>query len=100
MNLFQLCFNMTHIGSSRNWVESTATFTGKYNIVSKSSKYGLQEPAHYEFEIEYFTADGKQRGWHQFYPIKDPAPEEITGMQMRIEYNKRKPYLFRKSDVD
>lgn len=83
MNLFQLCFNMTHIGSSRNWVESTATFTGKY-----------------EFEIEYFTADGKQRGWHQFYPIKDPAPEEITGMQMRIEYNKRKPYLFRKSDVD
>lgn len=93
MNLFEF-FVKLHNGSTKSWIETTATFTGKRNKAANRTKVGYREEDYYEYEITYFVGDRKKSGYYSFYPLPDPEIEEIEGETMRIKYNKRKPYLF------
>ena len=93
MNLFEL-FLKSHNNSTKSWIETTATFTGRRNKAVSRTKVGYRELDYYEYEITYFADDKKKRGYYSFYPLPDPEIEEIKGETMRIKFNKNKPYLF------
>lgn len=99
MNLFELCLKLNS-GAGRAWIETTATFTGKRNKAASRTKVGYRELDYYEYEITYYAGDKKKSGYYSFYPLPDPAIEEIKGKTMKIKYDKRKPYIFKKSRVE
>lgn len=93
MNLFEFFLKLHSIGT-KSWVETTATFTGRRNKTASRTKVGYCELDHYEYEITYVANGKERRGYYSFYPLPEPATEEVKGEKMRIEYNKRKPYIF------
>lgn len=93
MNLFEF-FTKLHNDSTKSWIETTATFTGRRNKAMSRTKIGYRELDYYEYEITYYAGDKKKRGFYSFYPLPDPEIEEIEGESMKIKYNKKKPYIF------
>ena len=87
-------FLKSHEKSTKSWIETTATFTGKRNKAASRTKVGYRELDYYEYEITYSVGDKKKSGYYSFYPLPDPEIEEIEGKTMRIKYNKKKPYIF------
>lgn len=98
MNLFELMSNFHNRKRLGSWEETTAAFTGKRNWKSnenKVGKYNFDQPeSYYEYEISYVANGKMQSGWHTFYPVADPEPEDIQGVMMRIRYNKRRPWNY------
>jgi hypothetical protein len=95
MNFF---VNLTHHKNSSKWVETTATFTGKFEQAVAYTKYGTKPKNYNRYEIIYMTGDEQRHSWYSFYPVPDPDAESIKGMTMRIRYNKRKPFLFEQTE--
>ena len=95
MNLFEF-FLKLHNRDTKTWVETTATFTGKRNKASGRTKVGYCDLDYYEYEITYVVGDTEKRGYYSFYPLPDPETEEIEGETMRIKYDKKKPYIFKR----
>lgn len=93
MNLFEF-FSKLHSNTTKNWIETTATFTGKRNKAASRTKTGYFEKEYYEYEITYLVGDKTQRGYYSFYPLPDPEVEEIQGTTMQIKYDPKKPYRF------
>ena len=93
MNFFEFFVNLQNRGKN-NWIETTATFTGKRNKAASKTKVGFRELDYYEYEITYTVGGKEKRGFYSFYPLPDPETEEITGRTMKIKYNKKKPYIF------
>lgn len=93
MNFFEF-FLKLHNSSTKSWVETTATFTGKRNKAASRTKVGYCELDYYEYEITYFAGDKQKRGYYSFYPLPEPKIDEVEGKTIRIKYNKKKPYIF------
>ena len=93
MNLFDFFSKFTHKTNTRNWIETTATFTGRRNKAAARTKAGFHELDYYEYEITYDVDGKRKRAWYTFYPLPDPEPGEIQGNHMRIKYNKHRPYI-------
>ena len=93
MNLFEL-FLKFHNNSTKSWIETTATFTGRRNKAASRTKTGYRELDYYEYEIKYFAGDKEKRGYYSFYPLPDPEIEEIEGKTLKIKYNSKKPFMF------
>ena len=59
MDLFEL-FLKLHNNSTKTWIETTATFTGRRNKAVSRTKVGYRELDYYEYEITYFADDKKK----------------------------------------
>lgn len=97
MNLFEFFLKLNG-NSTKTWIETTATFTGRRNKAASRTKVGYCELDYYEYEVTYLVGDKEKRGFYSFYPLPDPETEEIKGKTMRIKYNKKKPYIFEAVD--
>ena len=93
MNLLEFFLNLRS-NRTKSWIETTATFTGRRNKATGRTKTGYIELDYYEYEITYFAGDKKRSGYYSFYPLPDPATEEIEGQTIQIKYNEKKPYIF------
>ena len=97
MNMFEFFLKLRN-DSTKSWIETTATFTGKRNKAAGRTKVGYCELDYYEYEITYFVGDTKKSGYYSFYPLPDPEIEDIKGKTVRIKYNKKKPYIFESAE--
>ena len=93
--IFEFFVYMHQKNEKKGWIETTATFTGKYEKAATRTKFGYRQENYNSYEIVYSANDKEQRGWYTFYPLPDPEAEEITGTRMRIQYKKNKPYIFK-----
>ncbi len=94
MGLFRFISNIRHPDRGKGWQDTIAYFTGKAEkaVVGKAGRYKYVD--YNEYQIKYYV-DGKERtGWYIFYPVPDPAPEEIQGKELKIRYNVRKPWIY------
>lgn len=96
MNLMEFFVNMNQRDKQKNWIEATATFTGKRNRAARKVKYGFVEENWYTYEVTYEVKGKEQRSWYEFHPLPDPEPDEIRGTTVQIHYKKSKPFLISK----
>ena len=98
MNFFDIMLKLNHPNKKTGWVETTASFTGAVRSALKRKRvdfYQHELTADFnEFEIYYYTDSGRQTGWYSFNPLPGPEPEDISGMQIRIRYQKSRPWNF------
>ena len=97
MNLFECISALAHYRIPECWTETTAVFTGKSEMAVIRTRYGPRRANYRAYEI-YYYADGKRRsGWYSFHPLPDPEADELRGMNIRIRYKKKKPYIFERA---
>lgn len=93
MYLFERFVRLTHPKKKFGWEETTAYFTGDVRKVAAGAgaQFGLS--GRNEYMIRFFTDAGERNAWYSFYPLEDPAPEDVYGMEMKIRYKKRRPWM-------
>lgn len=79
---------------SKGWTETTAAFTGRYRRKTVNAHMECRYCEYNEYEISYCAENKKMKGWYSFYPVPDPAPEDLEGQTMRIRYNEKRPFDF------
>ena len=94
MNIFEFFSKLTHPSSKRGWIETQAVFTGRFEKAAKGKAGRYIEADYNEYQIKYLSSEKERYQWYIFYPLNDPDPEDIKGQELRIRYNKRKPWLF------
>ena len=94
--LFEFFLKLNHSSEKAGWIETTAVFTGKMEKASVGKPGHYKTAAYNEYEIIYHTNDKERRGWYIFNPLPDPDPEDIKGTSMKIQYDHRKPWLFKR----
>lgn len=94
MNFFELLSNFNYKVKSASGVKTEATFTGNRRKAIVKTKTGFHTRDYYEYEIKY-DVDGKlYTGYITFYPLADPAINEIENTTIEIVYKKKKPSIF------
>ena len=63
----------------------------RLSIFGAGAQFGLS--GRNEYMIRFFTDAGERNAWYSFYPLEDPAPEDVYGMEMKIRYKKRRPWM-------
>lgn len=93
MTLFEHIFQLTHYRNPHLWGETTAVFTGK----SEMAVVRTRRLNYKAYEIVYYADGRKLSGWYSFHPLEDPEEESLRGMEIKIRYKKRKPYIFERA---
>jgi len=94
MNFFSMLVNWNSSVKRKKWIETSGTFTGKKERAATRTKIGFKEQDYFEYELRFYVDDMEKCVWYSFYPLPDPDEELLAGMEVRIRYNRRKPYLF------
>ena len=101
MNIFSFFVRLTHPRKRWGWVGTTAHFTGHVREAMRRGRPRASRtdiPAGFqEYEIVYYAGDTRRTGWYRFYPAPDPEPDEIRGQEIRIRYQRRRPWNFEKN---
>ena len=92
MDFFELIQRLAHPKKKPGYLEATAYFTGDVRKAAAGVRAHFNPQDYNEYMIRFYTDEGEQTAWYAFYPLEDPAPEDVKGMTIRIRYQKNRPW--------